>query len=146
MSIRPNLKALGVVLAVPVLLFGWIGFQLATTGHTGILRGLREAKHFLSAASLSSWMQERSPSKPAGPQHSVSLTWKPSDSPVVGYNVYRRNALGVTKLNSEPVKGTTYVDRTVESGQTYFYVTKAVTAKGAESSPSNEVRADVPSP
>jgi fibronectin type 3 domain-containing protein len=65
---------------------------------------------------------------------------------VVGYNVYRRGTSGVVKLNLEPVTGTSYVDRTVQPGQTYFYVTKAVNARGTESSPSNEVRADIPSP
>jgi fibronectin type 3 domain-containing protein len=65
---------------------------------------------------------------------------------VVGYNVYRRGTSGVLKLNLEPVTGTSYVDRTVQPGQTYFYVTKAVNARGTESSTSNEVRADIPSP
>ena len=33
----------------------------------------------------------------------------------------RRSTSGVVKLNSEPVTGTSYVDRTVRPGQTYFY-------------------------
>jgi fibronectin type 3 domain-containing protein len=110
------------------------------------LRALANAKHFLSEASTSANVQQRSASTAAGPQHSVNLSWKASTSPVVGYNVYRRGASGVVKLNSEPVTSTSYVDRTVQPGQTYFYVAKAVNARGTESTPSNEVRADIPSP
>ena len=135
-----------IVLGVLALVVAWIGFQLGTHRHTGILRALANAKHFLSEASTSANVQQRSASTPAGPQHSVNLSWKASTSPVVGYNVYRRGSSGVVKLNSEPVTATSYVDRTVQPGQTYFYVTKAVNAKGAESAPSNEVRADVPTP
>jgi hypothetical protein len=132
--------ALG-VLALPV---AWVGFQLATHGHTGILRALVEVRHFLSEASASSGAQQRNASGPPGPQHSVNLSWKASTSPVVGYNVYRRGTSGMVKLNSEPVTATTYVDSTVQPGQTYFYATRAVNAKGTESTPSNEVRADIP--
>ena len=91
-------------------------------------------------------VQQRSASGPARLEHSVNLSWKASPSAVFGYNVYRRGASGVVKLNSEPVTGTSYVDRTVQVGQTYFYVTKAVSAKGTESTASNEVCADIPSP
>jgi fibronectin type 3 domain-containing protein len=138
-------KALRVVLALLTLSVAWVGFQLGTHRHTGILRALVEAKHFLSEVSLSSLTQQRSVSTPTGPQHNVSLSWKASNSPVIGYNVYRGDGLGLSKLNSAPVTETTYVDRTVQPGQTYRYVTKAVTAKGTESSASNEVRVDIPS-
>jgi hypothetical protein len=146
---RPSSKsAKAAVIGLGVLVLGaaWIAFQLGTHRHTGILRALANAKHFLSEASTSANVQQRSASTPAGPQHSVNLSWKASTSPVVGYNVYRRGTSGVVKLNLEPVTGTSYVDRTVQPGQTYFYVTKAVNTRGTESSPSNEVRADIPSP
>jgi fibronectin type 3 domain-containing protein len=133
-------------LGVLVLAVAWIGLRLGTHRHTGILRTLTQAKHFLSEASASPDVQQRSESAPSGQQHSVNLSWKPSTSAVVGYNVYRRGTAGVVKLNPEPVTSTSYVDRTVQPGQTYFYVTKAVNARGTESSPSNEVRADIPSP
>ena len=139
-------KASMIVLGVFTLVAAWISFQLSTHRHTGILRALAQAKHRLSEASASPNVQQRSASASAGPQHSVSLSWKASPSAVVGYNVYRRSASGVVKLNSEPVTGTSYLDRTVQPGQTYFYVTKAVSGKGTESTASNEVRADVPSP
>ena len=139
-------KALSVVLALLTIPVAWIGFQLGTTGHTGILQALRDAKHFFVEKSQPPPPQQPSVSTPTGPQHSVSLSWKASSSAVLGYNVYRRDGLGVAKLNAAPFNATTYVDRTVQPGQTYFYVTKAVTAKGTESSASNEVRADIPLP
>jgi hypothetical protein len=127
------------------LLVVWIGLQLGTHRHTGILRALVKANHFLSDASPSRDAQQHGASAPTGPQHSVNLTWKPSTSAVVGYNIYRRDASGVAKLNSAPVTDTSYVDHTVQPGHTYYYVIKAVSARGSESSASNEIRADVPS-
>ena len=125
-------KASMIGLGVLTLLAAWIGFQLGTHRHTRILRTLTQAKHFLSEASAVLNARQRSASAPAGPQHSVSLSWKASPSAVVGYNVYRRGTAGVIKLNSEPVTGTSYVDRAVQPGQTYFYVTKAVNARNRE--------------
>jgi hypothetical protein len=139
-------RALKIVLGVLALVFAWIGFQLGTHGHTGVLRTLVKAKHFLSEASIPrDEQQQRSESAPVGPQHSVSLSWKPSTSSVVGYNLYRRGTLGVVKLNSQLVTGTSYVDRSVLAGQTYFYLIKAVNAKGTESTASNEIRTYIPS-
>ena len=135
-----------IVLGLLTLVVAGISFQLSTHRHTGILRTLAQAKHRLSEMSASTNVQQRSASAPAGLQHSVTLSWKASPSAVVGYNVYRRGASGVVKINSEPVTGTSYVDRTVQSGQTYFYVIKAVNPKGGESTASNEIRADIPSP
>jgi hypothetical protein len=131
-------------LGLLVLAIFWIGFLLGTHRHTGILRALAEAKHFLSDVSMSARAQQQRTSGPPGPQHKVTLSWKASASVIVGYNVYRRGMSGVVKLNLEPVPGTTYVDSTVQAGQTYFYTTKAVSPKGRESMPSNEVRVDIP--
>jgi len=59
----------------------------------------------------------------------------------------RRGTAGVVKLNSEStVTGTSYLDHTMQPGQTYYYVIKAVSAKESESTASNEIRADIPSP
>jgi hypothetical protein len=135
-----------IVLGVFTLVVAWISFQLSTHRHTGILRALAQAKHRLSEMPADPNVQQRSASASAGPQHSVSLSWKASPSAVVGYNVYRRGTAGAVKLNPEPVTSTSYVDRTVQPGATYFYVTKAVNARGTESTPSNEVRADIPTP
>ena len=134
-----------IVFGVFALLVAWIGFQLGAHRHTGILRALVNAKYFLREASTFPSAQPRAASAPSDRQHSVTLSWKTSTSPIVGYNVYRRGMLGVVKLNFEPIPATSYVDRTVQPGQTYFYVTKAVSAKGTESTASNEVRVDVPS-
>jgi hypothetical protein len=139
-------KALMIVLGVFALLVAWIGFQIGTHRHTGILRALVKAKHFLREASTFPSAQPKTASAPSGRQHSVSLSWKASTSPIVGYNVYRRSTSGIVKLNLEPITATSYVDRMVQPGQTYFYVAKAVSAKGTESIASNEIRVDVPSP
>jgi hypothetical protein len=78
----------------------------------------------------------------------VSLNWTASTSPnISGYNVYRTTVLGgpYTKINSSLVVGTTYGD-SVQSGQTYYYVTTAVDTNQAESVYSNVATAIVPSP
>ena len=135
-----------IVLGVFAVAITWVCFQLGTHRHTGILRMLAQGKHFLSNSLTSADLQQRSAKASTGPQHSVNLSWKPSTSAVVGYNVYRHGTSGVVKVNSAPVTGTSFVDNTVQPGQTYFYVTKAVNARGTESTPSNEVRADIPLP
>lgn len=80
--------------------------------------------------------------------HSVTLSWTPSTSVVVGYNVYRGTQSGgpYTKLNSSPVPGATYTDSTVQSGSTYFYVATAVDSNNVESVHSNEASAVIPIP
>jgi hypothetical protein len=137
-------KALKLIFGALTLMVAWIGFQLGTHRHTGILRMLVKTKHFLSEASIFRDEQQRGASAPTGPQHSVDLSWKASTSVVVGYNVYRRGPWGVVRLNSKLVTETSYVDRSVLPGQTYFYSIKAVNAKGTESTASNEIRADIP--
>lgn len=79
-------------------------------------------------------------------QHSVSLNWNPSTSQVTGYNVYRASAAAgpYAKLNSSLDANTTFVDSTVASSHTYYYVTTAVNSSGAESSYSNQVQVAVP--
>jgi hypothetical protein len=80
-------------------------------------------------------------------KHSVMLTWNESTSPVAGYNVYRSTVQGrdYVKINAALVKGKTrYKDESVQSGKTYYYVTRAVDAKGKESVNSNEATAVVP--
>jgi hypothetical protein len=79
---------------------------------------------------------------------SASLSWNPSTSVVVGYNVYRGTQSGgpYTKLNSSPVSATTCTDSSVKAGQTYFYVVTAADSSNVESAYSNEVSASIPSP
>jgi hypothetical protein len=83
----------------------------------------------------------------APPQHSVNLSWN-SVSTVVGYNVYRgiQSTGPYTKINSALDTSTAYTDNSVQAGQTYYYVTTAVDANGAESSYSGAVQALVPIP
>jgi Abnormal spindle-like microcephaly-assoc'd, ASPM-SPD-2-Hydin len=80
-------------------------------------------------------------------QHSVSLSWNPSTSTVVGYNLYRGTQTGgpySTRLNSSPLSGTSYSDSNVVSGITYYYVSTAVDSTNTESAYSNEASAPIP--
>ena len=81
-----------------------------------------------------------------GRAHKVTLKWGPSSSQVAGYNVYRSMtpAGNYVRINSSPVQGTTFTDKAVESGLTYYYVTRAVDALGHESVNSNEAPATIP--
>jgi hypothetical protein len=81
-------------------------------------------------------------------QHTVGLVWTPSQSSVAGYNVYRGTQTGgpYSKLNGGAIVTTSYSDATIASGGTYFYVTTAVAASGAESLGSNEVKTLIPTP
>lgn len=78
--------------------------------------------------------------------HTVTLTWKASTSHVAGYNMYRTTTSGVNyiRTNHDLIKGLTYVDDSVKSGITYYYVTRAVDDRGNESVNSNETRAVIP--
>ncbi len=81
--------------------------------------------------------------------HSVTLSWMASSSAdVIGYNVYRSTVSGgpYTVINGALVTGTTYMDRAVQAGQTYYYVATAVNSSYTESTYSNEVEANVPLP
>jgi hypothetical protein len=82
------------------------------------------------------------------PQHSAALSWNPSTSVVVGYNVYRATVSGgpYTKINSAFDGSTTYTDSTVQAGTRYYYVTTAVDGSGTESTYSNQVQAVIPTP
>lgn len=78
--------------------------------------------------------------------HSVMLGWTPSTSTVAGYNVYRSIVSGTayTKISSEVVVAAAYQDPNVQSGTTYFYVTRAEDSSGNESANSNEASAFIP--
>jgi hypothetical protein len=82
----------------------------------------------------------------------VTLAWF---APVgaVTYNVYRGTAPGGEVLYQQGVAGTTFVDRNVVAGTTYYYRLTAVNANGArvpplpgESAASGEASAAVPGP
>jgi hypothetical protein len=78
--------------------------------------------------------------------HTATASWAPSTSVVSGYNVYRGTVSGgpYTKVNGSLIALLTYIDTTVVSGQTYFFVTTAVDGSGNESVFSNEVTAVIP--
>jgi fibronectin type 3 domain-containing protein len=83
--------------------------------------------------------------------YEVNLTWDaPSSSsdPVAGYNVYRSPSGGTSyqQLNTTvlPMTPTTYVDTTVQAGQTYDYIVESVDASGVTSAPSNMASAPIP--
>jgi fibronectin type 3 domain-containing protein len=80
-------------------------------------------------------------------QHWVRLTWGPSATAGVTYNVFRGTESGqesttplVTSLTT-----TTYQDTEVTAGQEYFYTVEAV-LNGASSVPSPEASVTIPSP
>ena len=77
---------------------------------------------------------------------SVALSWIASASAVSGYNVYRGTINGgpYTKINSSLVTALTYVDSSVSSGTTYYYVSTSVDSDGIESIYSNQVTAQIP--
>lgn len=78
--------------------------------------------------------------------HTVILNWHASRSPVVGYNLYRRTAANgpLTKINAQPISALTYTDTAVKSGLTYYYVARAVDARGVESEDSNQFAVTIP--
>jgi hypothetical protein len=101
---------------------------------------------FGSNASPSTSVESVSGAGSAPASHSVGLSWSPGSSNVSGYNVYRGSQSGgpYAKINSAPTAATAFGDGSVNSGQTYFYVTTALDSSGGESSNSNEVQAVIP--
>jgi fibronectin type 3 domain-containing protein len=78
--------------------------------------------------------------------HTVALSWNASTSNVTGYNVYRSttSGAGYLRITTSPLTSLTYVDDTVLSATTYFYVTTAIDENGIESASSNEAQAAIP--
>lgn len=78
--------------------------------------------------------------------HFVTLTWTASSSDVSSYNIYRaQSSIGpFKKLANIGVAETQYVDKSVETGTTYYYVITSVTPAGMESSDSTMAYATVP--
>jgi hypothetical protein len=81
------------------------------------------------------------------PQPSAYLEWDTSPTPtVVGYNLYRSQQDGgpYALLNPTLIPTLTYVDGTIQQGNTYFYVARARSSNGEESVNSNQAVATVP--
>ena len=79
------------------------------------------------------------------PKQFVMLSWNPSTSQVVGYNVYRSSKTGgpYARINGGTNSATTFTDATVTPGSTYFYVITAVNSSGKESKYSNQAQAKI---
>lgn len=86
---------------------------------------------------------------PTPGQPHVCVSWSPSPTSGVGYNVYRTTTSGgenyTTPLNSAPLAALFFYDTTVATGTKYFYTVTA-TIGGALSQPTPEVAAQVPVP
>lgn len=78
--------------------------------------------------------------------HSVALSWSPSSSSVVGYNVYVSTVSGslYTKLTAAPVNTLNYVDGSLQTAQNRYYVVTAVNSDNTESVFSSQVTAIIP--
>jgi hypothetical protein len=78
--------------------------------------------------------------------YTVYLSWQPSQSQVIGYNIYRGIQSGgpYSMINSGVDPNTSYIDNSVDSGSTYYYVTTAVNSSGEESTYSNQAQASIP--
>ena len=103
---------------------------------------------FVSNAAKSATAESVMGSGVIAEQHSVTLSWEASSSTgVVGYRVYRSGISGgpYAQISTSP-GGMSYIDNTVSSGKSYFYVVTAVAGNGAESAYSNQVGAIIPTP
>lgn len=78
--------------------------------------------------------------------YTIDLSWQPSTSPVVGYNVYRSTISGgpYSRINSTPDPDTDFLDNAAQADQTYYYVTTSVNSEGQESQFSNEAEVTTP--
>jgi hypothetical protein len=81
--------------------------------------------------------------------YSVDLSWDaPTEStdPVAGYNVYRSpsGTSTYTLLNSSVDTLTTYVDSTVQNGDSYDYIVESIDASGVESVPTSPILVTIP--
>jgi Abnormal spindle-like microcephaly-assoc'd, ASPM-SPD-2-Hydin/Immunoglobulin domain len=78
--------------------------------------------------------------------HSVALSWAPGPTGIVGYNTYVGSASGgpYLRLTSAPLQSTSFVDSSVQSGQTYYYVVTSLDSANQESAYSAEVSATLP--
>ena len=81
--------------------------------------------------------------------YSVDLNWDApasSTDPVASYNVYRAptSSSSYQLLNSSIDTQTTFVDNTVQTGQTYDYIVESVDSSGVESAPTSPVTVTIP--
>jgi hypothetical protein len=100
---------------------------------------------FLSNASNSPTNETLGGSGVQATPHSVGLSWNPDASTVQGYYVYRGAQTGGPYAKISTLQpGTSYLDASVLSGQTYYYVVTALGTNSQESTYSNEAVAVIP--
>lgn len=76
---------------------------------------------------------------------SVELTWDPSSTPGVAYNIYRRDHPAPNfNLIASNILETSYLDETTEPGRVYSYAVKAVDSSNHESVRTNILTVQVP--
>jgi hypothetical protein len=151
-------KVLLTYLGVFLLASSW---SFAQTGGTGgratLTRGSQDSGiGQSSAASAKVPPSLLSKNAQAQPGHAVNLRWTASvpvtnlqRDAITGYNVYRSKKPNVkcgpqNKIASLSEPATSFVDTHVESGQTYYYATTAVSADRKESVCSKETKVVVP--
>jgi hypothetical protein len=121
-------------------------WKKATTGVLVVAAAFLSGGWFVATGGIN--LAARRSAEAASPRQkrSVVLRWQASKTPNVRYNVYRGSWAGIypDKLNSAPIDGTTFTDSTAVSGQTYWYVVRAINNKGEVSSESNETVVTVP--
>lgn len=84
--------------------------------------------------------------KVAAGARSVWLTWRLHPDPsVIGYNIYRSTGSPgqMVLINTEPVRGTEFMDQDLAPGTACYYALSAVTADQIESVQTTSIRADV---
>jgi hypothetical protein len=122
------------------------GWRKALTGVLVVAAALLSSRWFVATGGTN--LAERRSAEAAGsPQkRTVVLRWQASATANVRYNVYRGPWSGIypDKLNDTPIEGLTYSDTSAVSGQTYWYVVRAINNKGELSSESNETVVTVP--
>jgi hypothetical protein len=124
------------------------GYYVVAASQSGYTFTPSSAAVSIQGASVGS-INFTSTAVPTSISHSVLLSWNATTSTnISGYNLYRAAIAGSTyvKLNPSPLLSTTYVDKTVESGRTYYYVATAVDRNNLESEQSNQTTAVIPTP
>ena len=78
--------------------------------------------------------------------HSVALSWNAAGSGVIGYNVYVGSNSGgpYSRINSATLSLPAYLDSSVQSGQSYYFVVTSVNSANQESGYSAETQAVIP--
>jgi hypothetical protein len=118
----------------------------AATGILVVTAALLSGGWIVTTSGITFPKLARAERESAQQKRSVVLRWQASTTPNVRYNIYRGPFSGVhpDKLNSTPIDGTTFTDPTVVSGQTYWYVVRAINNKDEESTESNDTSATIP--